>query len=326
MTLEAVENVKCLECDPRRGPKARYLPAILDVLRDQQGVLTARQLFYRLVSKGIIRNALSNYIRLCQVLKQERVKGSIPWNRIVDRSKPVYEGEGYNHCSVGQFFDYYRGKFEGAEKDFCQSWREYGLPLWWKQPSYVEVWTEKDALTGIFEQVTKKYGVPLCVCRGYQSITNIHDAVERIRQIARTTITDPNGKKPIILYFGDYDPRGENIPEIIKQDFNALGCSVTLQKIALTREQITSHRLIPQPCKKSDTMSSKWITVEGDNVWEIDALEPNILVSIIDSAILSHFDKTIYQERNEGIKESHKIIQEKIAEYLADSSEVEPSA
>ena len=39
--------------------------------------------------------------------------------------------------------------------------------MWADQPRYCECWLEKDALSGIFEEVLEPYGVTLNVGRGF---------------------------------------------------------------------------------------------------------------------------------------------------------------
>ena len=53
--------------------------------------------------------------------------------------------------------------------------------LWSNQDTYVEVWTEKDAIAGVLYEVTAKWDVPLMVTRGYSSITFLHEAAEAIQ-------------------------------------------------------------------------------------------------------------------------------------------------
>ena len=68
------------------------------------------------------------------------------------------------------------------------------------QPNYLEVWLEKDALSGIFEDVPGRYGVTLNVGRGYDGWASIHNAREAARRTDDT-----------VLYFGDFDPSGEDM-------------------------------------------------------------------------------------------------------------------
>jgi hypothetical protein len=53
--------------------------------------------------------------------------------------------------------------------------------VWLTQPAYVEVWLEKDALSGIFEKELRPYGVTLNVGRGYDGWDSSHHAADRYR-------------------------------------------------------------------------------------------------------------------------------------------------
>jgi hypothetical protein len=48
--------------------------------------------------------------------------------------------------------------------------------------AYVEVWLEKDALSGVVLPVTSMYDVPLMVARGYASLSFLHSAAARSRR------------------------------------------------------------------------------------------------------------------------------------------------
>lgn len=46
------------------------------------------------------------------------------------------------------------------------------------QLHYIEVWVEKDALSGVLQRVTDKYGIPIMVNRGYSSVSAMYDALK----------------------------------------------------------------------------------------------------------------------------------------------------
>ena len=48
------------------------------------------------------------------------------------------------------------------------------------QEKYVEVWVEKDALSGVLEPIVDEYHVPLMVNRGYSSVSAMHDAAPEV--------------------------------------------------------------------------------------------------------------------------------------------------
>jgi len=54
--------------------------------------------------------------------------------------------------------------------------RLYRKALWADADAYVEIWLEKDALSGVVYPVTAMFDVPLMVARGYASLSSLHSA------------------------------------------------------------------------------------------------------------------------------------------------------
>ena len=52
--------------------------------------------------------------------------------------------------------------------------RLYRKSLWADADAYVEIWLEKDALSGVVYPVTSQFDVPLMVARGYASLSFLH--------------------------------------------------------------------------------------------------------------------------------------------------------
>jgi hypothetical protein len=247
---------------------------------------------------------------VCIILKRVRVNGIVPWNRIVDRSKPVYEWRDDSDGEPDDYFESNKEDYESAEETFKDAAESYTIPYWSFQSEYVEVWCEKDAMSGVLRPITAKWFIPLVVCRGYQSIGNIHDRLEVYKRVDERKVT--------ILYFGDYDPHGEYIPEVIQRDFKSLGFTVNLNKIALTSQQIEQYHLIPAPCKKTDSMANHWISQHGDMVYELDALEPATLLQIVEESIMAHFSREKFKERNEYIEKARQKIARQTSEYFGE--------
>jgi len=272
---------------------SQLLQHILGIINQYQVKLTIRQIYYRLVAAGIIQNTRSSYNSLDKILVKARIKGIIPFNKLEDRSRSFLAGD---------------NKFEDPE-DFM-SWRiealkdsawEYEVPYWMFQNEYVEVWLEKDALSALFGQVCNRQHVILAPCRGYPSLTYLHEAAQRLRKV----------DKPItILYFGDLDPRGKDIQRYLTETLLGFGITANVQRVALIRQQVEVYNLPPAPTKKSDTMARQWIETEGDAVWELDALEPNLLMQLVEESIQQHFEQSLFEKRNELQKQNCEKINE----------------
>ncbi len=79
---------------------------------------------------------------------------------------------------------------------------QYKKPRMKGQENYLEVWVEKDALSGVLKRVTSQYHVPILVNRGYSSASAMYDSYERFREAFKIR------QSIYILYLGDFDPSG----------------------------------------------------------------------------------------------------------------------
>lgn len=295
------------------GRQSKFIPIAQQVISQYRGMrLTVRQIFYRFVSMGVFPNTQSSYNMLDKALTIARKRGLIPFEAIEDRVREFIGGEyPFSGLTPEDVFDEAVSDYESAEETFQDSWRNFNLPYWYGQPKHVEVWLEKDALSGVFQQVTGNYNVYLAPCRGYPSLSFLYEAVKRLRHI------DRGEKEIVILYFGDFDMRGVDIQRHLTEslDFFDLG-HVNAKRMALTKQQVTEYNLPSQPSKKTDSMVRGWIERHGDVAWELDALEPNVLVQIIREAIEENIDKPTLELRDQNIRSNREQVRQKIEEYL----------
>ena len=293
-------------------PKSRLIPAVQKILKEYNIRLTIRQVFYRLVATGVVQNKYTLYKSLITLLSRARKKGVIPYSAFIDRARSFVGGENFGYLTPEDVFEDAQSEYESSTETFQDSYVNFDLPEWYEQPKYVEVWLEKDALAGLFQQVTSKRRVRLAPCRGYPSLTFLYEAAQHFRIV-------PKDKQITILYFGDFDVRGLDIERHITDMLSRLTiANVEVHRCGLTKEQITEHNLPPQPSKKTDTMASGWIETHGDVAWELDALDPNVLMKLIDNSIEEHFDREIYAKRNAAIVDGEAEIKEKIAKYFGE--------
>ena len=258
---------------------------------DSQGYsITLRQLYYQLVIKNIITNKKREYERLGKIVGKARIAGLIDWDVIEDRTRRLDE---HNHWeSPGEIIRYY------------SDW--YHIDTRIDQPTYVEIWCEKDALASVLEPICNKHDVPMFICRGYPSITAKRDAAERLQE--------QEHRNPTVIYLGDHDPSGLDIPRELRESFDLFGCFfVEIRRIALTMTQIEEYNLPPNPTKLSDSRAKKYIAEYGRQSWELDALRPAVLSQLLDEAINELTDHAKLNARRE-LQLSHRSELRKIAD------------
>ena len=179
--------------------------------------------------------------------------------------------------------------------------QSYRRAIWTVQPKYVEIWLEKDALAGVIVGVTAKFDVPLMVCRGYPSLSFLDSATEAIKATDKPTH---------IFYFGDRDPTGVNIPQVIENHLRkyAPQADITFEIVAVTERQIRDLKLPTRPTKKSDSRAKNF---KGESV-ELDAIPAKVLKKLVRDCIESCIDERILRRT--------KIIEQAERESFFDSN------
>lgn len=233
--------------------------------------MTLRQCFYRLVSRGVIENTRRDYQSLSTILTKARNDGRVDFEWIVDRSRPAYAP------SV----------FEDPAEYAETIKRAYRKDYWHTQPNYVEIWTEKDSITGSIEPVTNELGVMVRIGRGFLSTTRAHDIAEHFLSI---------DKPKHVFYLGDFDPSGVEIEKdaaarVLEQMSKELGGWVreeegfSTKRLAIHRQDIAKFNLPPLRVKDTDSRSGKFRRTHGTEAVELDALPVEELRSRIRGAV-----------------------------------------
>jgi len=248
----------------------------LEILEEAVAILqrynpmTLRQLYYQLVSRQVMKNDRSQYQALSKIVVQARLEGTIRWEWIEDRTRRP------RHVSM----------WSGLT-DFASIVRLlYRRNVWDSQPGYLEVWLEKDALSGIFADVLRNYGVTLNVGRGYDGWDSIHNAAERFAGLDGATI----------LYFGDFDPSGEDMVRSLRDRLAELGARPAILKCALTLDDIQRYNLPPDFTKSSDTRQGAFVERYGDVAVELDALPLEVLRQRLVEEVETRMDLAALEE------------------------------
>ncbi len=282
-------------------PEYKWSPLHIDRLNQVQQILnelkdylpvTLRQIHYQLVGKNLVDNTTSNYTMLSKLVKYARIDGYLPWEMIEDRIRQSYLNRGWQDQEVF---------LKTERKNFLERYRR---DLQQGQVNYIEVWLEKDALTGIFQRMLSRHCITVCPIRGFSSVSFLNDLRNRI------LTSQKNGQQAIMLYFGDHDPSGKiMLPSMritLEDEMKVAG--MKYETIALTPEQIKQYDLPVRmsSAKKTDSRYKKFSQRYDDEAVELDALSPKQLEEIIGEAIEKYIDlsKVKYHLEEEEKEES----------------------
>lgn len=246
---------------------------------------TLRQLHYRLASLqvGGYENTSNCYKALSRQLVQARKRDLIPWDGLADH---IRRRDWNQLCPTIDF--------EKVLRSYVQI---LGIDPWKEQGTRVVIWLEKDALVDLVTDTARNFYVPVCVSRGYSSWTFIHDNLDLLN-------SDPQA---LVLYLGDHDPSGLDIERSLGEavdyfdggmygglpagigealrSFGLAGGSPKITRVALTYDQVQQYGLLPNPTKKADSRSRSYVDRYGDQCWELDALDPATLRTLVTQAV-----------------------------------------
>ena len=249
-----------------RGKSLELINLVNQVVEEYQAQgyeLTLRQAYYQLVARGYIPNNERSYKNIGSLINDGRLAGLIDWYSITDRTR-------------------------NNPADVIGSARySYMLDKWQGQPNYVEVWVEKDALVDIVGQACRPLDTPYFSCRGYTSQSEMWSAAQRfIRQGDR--------ENRFIIHLGDHDPSGIDMTRDIQERLSMFGADVYVKRVALTMNQISTYNPPPNPAKITDSRCGKYIAEYGDESWELDALEPQVITDLINNEVTALRNDEIY--------------------------------
>lgn len=266
--------------------KAPFLAAVQAVLNDRRKFwpVSDRQIHYALLNNpplrhaskpdSIYQNAPESYKSLVELLTRARLAALIPFSVIADETRPVVLWDVHADCR-----GFIRQELDGLLKGY---WRN----LQQSQPNHIEIIGEKNTVATILKPVAAEYCIPLTTGRGYCSLPPRQAMAERFRRSGK--------EKLVLLIVSDFDPDGEEIAHSfarsMRDDFEI--DTIHAVKVALTGEQVARFNLPPvMQAKKSSAQCRKFVERHGENVFELEALPPADLQSILRQAIESAIDR-----------------------------------
>ena len=275
-----------------RSGKLNLINVINDIVEEYRGygfMLTARQIYYRLVVTNVIENDEKNYKIITKLINDGKLAGYIDWDMIEDRTRGF---KGRQHWTSPS------GILSSAA-------RSYHEDMWNEQDYRLFAIVEKDALFGVLNRACYKYDVPLLSARGYPSGTALREFVEgHVLSNSRQHIH--------IIHLGDHDPSGLDMTRDLEERI-AMFCfgevdRISLTRIALNMDQIADQKPPPNPAKITDSRAKQYMRTYGQSSWELDALNPMYLDRILSEEIEKYIDFSLWNEKQINIMHTQKHI------------------
>lgn len=239
--------------------------------------LTVRQVYYQCVTRHFVgENTQAMYDKVQRAVLQMRRNGALSYRMIRDNAR--------ERRAIRQY-----GSASEALEEMGRLYRRNFLQT---QPNYIEVWCEKDALSGVIAPICMQYGVTFAAIRGFSSDSFQFDSAEEIAEV---------GKPAIVIYLGDHDPSGWWIAKDLEAHVRSFGVDVTVDHRGVHPRQIDQFNLPDSfEAKQSDKKRAAFVAHFGRaRCVELDALPPNVLRQIVEEAIEEYIDVDAYNREVE---------------------------
>jgi hypothetical protein len=263
------------ELYPPREIKRRSTRAEVEARRsglyriaERSAPATVRQIYYLATVAGLVPKTEDGYQIVKTDLTVMRKDGSLPYRWLADSTR----------------WQRKPNTFGSVQEALEETARLYRKALWSDADAYVEIWLEKDALSGVVYPITSQFDVPLMVARGYASLSFLHQAAEYIAGLDVPSY---------IYHCGDYDPSGQDAARAIEETLRKMApqAQIHFERLAVTPTQISDWRLPTRPTKTTDSRSKRF----GEISVELDAIPPSQLRALVQRAIERHLPPQQYR-------------------------------
>ena len=260
------------------------------VLKDVRPV-NERAIHYRLLpplnvrtSRGkrgfVYANDRKSVQALSRMLTRLRLCGEVPWEWIVDETRPVGVWSTYRDSAefLGEKLD---ELYKGFARDLMQS-----------QSAHYEIIIEKMTVKSFIDRVAMRYTIPTACLRGNSGIDARYQIAQRYRE---------SGKSALVMFvLTDCDPAGDMICESTTHSMrDEFGISnVSSIRVAMTHQQADEQGVSESAdvmVTKESSVTPRFIKTHGRNdCYELEAVSPEILSRWLDEAIRSNIDIESY--------------------------------
>jgi len=263
-------------------PQWRPRPATVELLEAVDRVLarfarqlplTIRQVWYALVSDGVLPKEERAYKRLVEVLGMARRSGRIAWEAVRDDTQVEVEPAAF--AGPQEF-----GRALLAAADDYRLDRQAG------QSVRLEVWSETAGMVPQLAVVADPFGVPVYSGSGFNGLPAKRAAALRAAAGRHRDVR--------IFVVSDWDPSGLHLYSALAEDVTAFaavdapGTRIAFERLAVTEQQIADHQLPTAAPKTTDNRA-----FPGTSTTQAEALPPDVLAAVLRTAIEAHRDPDV---------------------------------
>ncbi len=287
--------------------------------RGKKKFASTRAVYYWLGSINEIPLLPRYYKQVNALTVDMRLKKEIPWGYF-----PVLRGANGKSASTWispeDFYNSYKSWF-------LRSSDYYEMPRWLDQPYHVEVWVEKLGLLPDIERATEGLDVQ---CRSLSGFPPWEFVYSNVSDIKKYLEDRQENAEFIVLYLGDLDPSGRDIPRQLNEALSYFGINATLRWVALMPEHIKKYN-IPEMPTDNEVLAKihrdpryngymEWLADYGihhEMFAELDAvnaINPDIISNELRPVIEEYYDESLLEEVQQEYENDKMKLENMLAE------------
>lgn len=299
--IESEGSSRRTDPESRRG---EFLDAVIKILEDLEErkmlPISARHIHYKLLAGGVRTSAgkaghpygtkQSDSKLLSKLLTDARSAGHIDDSWLSDDTRPSHVF--HHQLSVG---DYVAEEVETLFQNYYSNIHR-------DQSAHVEMIVEKNTIFPLLNRhISRTLRIPITSARGYLSYPAACEIKNRFKESGKSEL--------YIVYISDHDPEGMDMPKsFVKYLREDHSIEAKVIRAAVTDEQIEKYGLLPDAQAKVDSSRyNSYVEAHGTDVWELDSMDPEMLVHEIKQACLSCLDidtlnSALAREKEDDVK------------------------
>lgn len=283
---------------------------IIDEYQEQGYTLSLRQLYYQLVSANAVSNTEASYKKIGDIITDARMAGLCDWDMIEDRNRSTITPPHWD--SPADIIDSAAKSYRIAKWDtqpcYCEVMvekqalegvlepvcRELDVPFT-SNKGYSSVTLMHDAGQRMMEQFRKRVvarGLMPPAFRGKRHIyftsevltKDKHHLVEEYMPLRLTKKAVKAGWPRIkVFYLGDHDPSGIDMTRDVADRLRLFSdfTPIEVERLALNMDQIDELNPPENPAKMTDSRAKDYVEKFGQSSWELDAVKPDALATLV---------------------------------------------
>jgi len=191
--------------EARERSLSAFSKVILELRMQASQKMSSRGWCYFLEGFNLLKKG--DFDKAQKAINECRKKGYLPIDLVAEDPKRLWSNVEIPETVSPEA--YLKQWLEGA-----LSAEEYYTPDWWKgETYYLQMMVEKIDLVNMFEPICREYHIPIVNAGGW------YDIMERAVAVRRFKWAETKGLRPVLLYFGDFDPFGLAISTFIHKNF-----------------------------------------------------------------------------------------------------------